>query len=294
MAPHDMPDDTMPQGSQSSAVRSLLKLLDLDPLEVNLFRGQTVRGSRKHVFGGQVIAQALMAAMRTVEDRQVHSLHAYFLLPGDPSAPILYEVDRIRDGRSFTTRRVVAIQHGEAIFSMSASFQREETGLDYQAQMPDVPMPEELMTEAQMRERYASQVPETVRQIWSHRWAIEIRPTRVDRFIVREPVEPARSAWFRTVSALPDDQGLHRCVLAYASDALLLDTAVVAHGLNVFDARIRGASIDHAIWFHRPFRADEWLLYTQESPSSCGARGFSRGSLLPATGPSSPRWRRKA
>ncbi|MCC0016074.1 MAG: acyl-CoA thioesterase II [Rhodobiaceae bacterium] len=267
-----------------SAVDQLLDTLDLERLEENLFRGRSPQSSWQRVFGGQVIGQALVAATRTVADWQCHSLHGYFLLPGDPTIPIIYEVDRIRDGKSFTTRRIVAIQHGRAIFSMAASFQRPETGLDYQAQMPDVPPPDALPSDTELKEKYLQHATEPVRRYWMRERPIEVRPTSLEHFFSSKPTQPVRNVWIRTSGALPDDPSLHQCVLAYASDLMLLDTSMLAHGRSVFDDDIQAASLDHAMWFHRPFRADEWLLYCQDSTSSCSSRGFNRGSIYTSDG----------
>ena len=267
-----------------SAVDQLLDTLDLERLEENLFRGRSPQSSWQRVFGGQVIGQALVAATRTVADWQCHSLHGYFLLPGDPTVPIIYEVDRIRDGKSFTTRRIVAIQHGRAIFSMAASFQRPETGLDYQAQMPDVPPPDALPSDTELKEKYLQHATEPVRRYWMRERPIEVRPTSLEHFFSSKPTQPVRNVWIRTSGALPDDPSLHQCVLAYASDLMLLDTSMLAHGRSVFDDDIQAASLDHAMWFHRPFRADEWLLYCQDSTSSCSSRGFNRGSIYTSDG----------
>ena len=267
-----------------SAVDQLLDTLDLERLEENLFRGRSPQSSWQRVFGGQVIGQALVAATRTVADWQCHSLHGYFLLPGDPTVPIIYEVDRIRDGKSFTTRRIVAIQHGRAIFSMAASFQRPETGLDYQAQMPDVPPPDALPSDTELKEKYLQHATEPVRRYWMRERPIEVRPTSLEHFFSSKPTQPVRNVWIRTSGALPDDPSLHQCVLAYASDLMLLDTSMLAHGRSVFDDDIQAASLDHAMWFHRPFRADEWLLYCQDSTSSCSSRGFNRGSIYSREG----------
>jgi acyl-CoA thioesterase-2 len=236
------------------------------------------------VFGGQVIGQALVAAARTVEGRPVHSLHCYFLRPGDPKIPILYEVDRIRDGKSFATRRVVAIQHGEAIFTMAASFQIVEPGLDHQIEMPDVPPPEKLPSEAELKEAYLHNAPDAVRKYWQHARPIELRPVDLRHYVSREPLEPIQYVWVRATHKLPDDPDIHRCVLAYASDMTLLDTSLFAHGRSIFDQDLQPASLDHAMWFHRSFRADEWLLYAEDSPSASGARGFTRGSLFTRDG----------
>ena len=266
----------------ANAVEDLLATLDLEPLEHNLFRGRSPAGRRARVFGGQVIGQALAAATRTVEaDRPPHSLHAYFLLGGDPAAPILYEVDRIRDGRSFTTRRVVAIQHGRAIFSMSASYHADEPGFDHQAAMLEVPMPEDLPDEAVLQ---SGPVPDSVRAYFSRERPIELRPVEHGRYASREPGPPRFHVWFRAAGQLPDDPAIHRCVLAYASDMTLLDAALFPHGRTVFEPDIVPASLDHALWFHRPFRADEWLLYAQDTPSASGARGLARGQIFTRDG----------
>jgi acyl-CoA thioesterase-2 len=267
-----------------SGIETLLSILDLEQLEHNLFRGLSPQVGWQRVFGGQVIGQALVAAARTVEGRPVHSLHAYFMLPGDPAVPIIYEVDRIRDGHSFTTRRVVAIQHGQAIFAMSASFQVEETGLDHQVKMPDVPPPESLPTEAELQAAYLDHAPEGVRRYWQRPRPIELRPVDLRHFLSRDALAPNQNVWVRATGALPDDPDIHRCVLAYASDMTLLDTALFAHGRMIFDPDLQAASLDHALWFHRPFRADEWLLYAEDSPSASGARGFTRGSLFTRDG----------
>ena len=263
-----------------NAIDVLLSILDLEPLEHNLFRGRSPQVGWQRVFGGQVIGQALVAAARTVEGRVAHSLHAYFMRPGDPKVPIIYEVDRLRDGRSFTTRRVDAIQHGRAIFSMEASFQVEEAGLDHQITMPAVPPPEDLPSEGDISRLYLEGAPESVRRYWERERPIELRPVDLRHFTGREALEPSQHVWIRTTGRLPDDPEIHRCVLAYASDMTLLDTALYPHGRSVFDPDLQAASLDHAMWFHRPFRADEWLLYAEDSPSASGGRGFNRGSLF--------------
>jgi acyl-CoA thioesterase-2 len=263
------------------AVDDLVKLLDLEAIEVNIFRGISPDEDRQRIFGGQVAGQALVAAARTVEpERQVHSLHAYFLRAGDPRLPVLYDVDRIRDGGSFTTRRVVAIQHGRAIFNMSASFQVPEPGFDHAFPMPDVPAPEDLPT---MRERLT-------------RAGIELtpwmdRPRPIDIRHVDWPApdgtrsrEPRQNVWLRADGRLPQDPILHTIVLTYASDMTLLDTATLAHGGTWFDPTVFMASLDHAMWFHRPFRADDWLLYAQDSPNATGGRGLSRGLVFTRDG----------
>jgi len=268
-----------------AAVESLLAILDLEALEHNLFRGRSPQVGWQRVFGGQVIGQALVAASRTVPaDRQAHSLHAYFLRPGDPEVPIIYEVDRIRDGKSFVTRRVVAIQHGHAIFSMSASFQVEEGGLDHQLPAPAVPPPEELLSEDDLKRRFMESASEPMKAYWRRERPIELRPVSLHHYLGREKLEPVQQVWFRATGALPDDPAIHKCVLAYASDMLLLDTALYPHGRSLFDRDLQVASLDHAVWFHRPFRADDWLLYAQDSPTASGGRGFNRGAIYSRDG----------
>jgi acyl-CoA thioesterase-2 len=269
----------------ASAVADLLSVLDLEKLEENLFRGVSPQVGWQRVFGGQVIGQALVAACRTVDPaRHPHSLHAYFLLAGDPSVPIIYDVERIRDGRSFTTRRVKAIQHGHAIFTLSASFHVEEPGLDHQMAMPDVPPPESLPSDAEIRERVLPLMPDPVRRYYERERPIELKPVEFGRYLSRDPRDPVFHVWIRTTGQLPDDPAIHQCVLAYASDMTLLDSTLIAHGRTVFDREIQPASLDHALWFHRPFRADEWLLYAQDSPFAGGARGFARGSIFARDG----------
>jgi len=268
----------------SRALEQLLSILDLETLEKNLYRGLSPQAGWQRVFGGQVIGQALVAASRTVEERLAHSLHAYFLRAGDPAIPIIYEVDRIRDGGSFSTRRVVAIQHGQAIFSMAASFHKEEGGLHHQIKMPDVPSPEALPSEAELKERLTGRLPPQVKAYWDRERPIEIRPVDLGRYFSPENRAPSQQVWIRATGNLGDDPALHQCVLAYASDFTLLDTALIAHGRFVFDPRLMLASLDHAIWFHRKFRADEWLLYAQDSPSSNAGRAFCRGTLFTREG----------
>jgi acyl-CoA thioesterase II len=270
-----------------SAVQEIIEILDLEPLEVNLFRGRSPQSRWQRVFGGQVIGQALVAACRTVEDvavRSPHSLHAYFLLGGDPKVPIIYEVDRIRDGRSFTTRNVKAIQHGHPIFSMSVSFHVAEQGLTHQFKMPDVPQPDALPTEAELKERIFPLLPEPARRYYERDRPIEFRPVEFSRYLGEKSENGRFDVWIRTTGRLPDEPAIHQCVLAYASDMMLLDAALIPHGRSVFSEDIMAASLDHALWFHRPFRADEWLLYAQDSPSLADSRGFSRGLIFAADG----------
>jgi acyl-CoA thioesterase-2 len=269
-----------------SAIETLLHILDLEQLEVNLFRGRSPQVTWQRVFGGQVIGQALVAACRTVDvkERPPHSLHAYFLLAGDPKVPIIYDVERVRDGKSFTTRRVKAIQHGEPIFIMSVSFQRQETGFTHQVKMPSVPSPEELPSEAEIKERVLPLMPEPVRRYYERERPIELRPVEYGRYLGKVIEDGRFNVWIRATGTLPDEPAIHRCVLAYASDMTLLDSALTPHGRSVFEKTIMAASLDHALWLHRPFRADEWLLYAQDSPNMAGARGFSRGLIFKRDG----------
>jgi acyl-CoA thioesterase-2 len=271
----------------ASAIQEVVEILNLEPLELNLFRGRSPQSRWQRVFGGQVIGQALVAACRTVEDvdtRPPHSLHAYFLLGGDPKVPIIYEVDRIRDGKSFTTRNVKAIQHGHAIFTMSVSFHVHEQGLSHQARMPDVPKPDALPDEAEIRQRILPLMPEPIRRYYERERPIELRPVEYGRYLGEKNEDGRFNVWIRTTGRLPDEPAIHQCVLAYASDMMLLDAALIPHGKSVFSEDIMAASLDHALWFHRPFRADEWLLYAQDSPSLAGSRGFSRGLIFASDG----------
>ena len=270
-----------------SGIQDVVGVLDLEPLEVNLFRGRSPPTSWQRVYGGQVIGQSLVAACRTVDDvaqRPPHSLHAYFLLGGDPKVPIIYEVDRIRDGKSFTTRRVTAIQHGQAIFSMEVSFHGAEDGYSHQLPMPDVPKPEDLPSEAEVKARVLPLMPDAVRRYFERERPIELRPVEYERYLGKKLEGGRFHVWIRSNGRLPDEPAIHQCVLAYASDMTLLDAALIPHGKSVFNEDIMAASLDHALWFHRPFRADEWLLYAQDSPNFNGARGFSRGSIFAANG----------
>jgi acyl-CoA thioesterase II len=269
----------------SSAIADLVDILTLERLEHNLFRGRSPQVGWQRVFGGLVISQALRAATVTVEsERQPHSLHAYFLLPGDPNAPLIYEVDRIRDGKSFATRRVIAIQHGRAIFALSASFQLEEAGFEHQFAMPDVPKPGDLPTEDDIKARVMPLMPDPIRKYYERERPIELRPVDYARYTTRTPMEPQFRVWMRANGRLPDERGIHQAVLAYASDMTLLDTALVAHGRTIFEPDIMPASLDHSLWLHQPFRADEWLLYAQDSPITHGARGLCRGLIFAEDG----------
>jgi acyl-CoA thioesterase-2 len=269
----------------SSAVQKLLDILDLEELDPNLFRGRSPQDGWQRVFGGQVIGQALVAAVRTVDaSRPPHSMHAYFLLAGDPKVPIIYDVDRIRDGKSFTTRRVTARQHGHPIFSMLVSFHADEEGLAHEAKMPDVPGPDELPRESEVRRKLLHAMPEPVRRYYERERPIELRPVEFDRYAGMKYPDGRFHVWIRTTAKLPDTPALHQCVLAYASDMTLLDASLAPHGRTLFDKDFMAASLDHALWLHRPFRADEWLLYAQDSPNLHGARGFARGLIFTRDG----------
>jgi acyl-CoA thioesterase-2 len=265
----------------------LLAQLDLEPLEVNLFRGQSADLGGRSVFGGQVVGQALVAAARTAEDRVAHSLHAYFLLPGDMAAPIVYEVDRIRDGRSFSARRVQAIQHGRPILTMIASFHLSEPGFEHQTEMPQVPPPESLRSMQDLREDWlaeAPKVPERLRENMLKPSPIEFRPVTPWNPLQPTKTKAAQTCWFRAVDKVPDSPILHSGLLAYASDYNLLPTALLPHGRTWLGNQTIVASIDHAMWFHRPMRIDDWLLYVMESPSAHGSRGLARGLIFDRTG----------
>lgn len=269
----------------SKSLIDLLAILDIEPLEVNMFRGVSPQTSWQRVFGGQVIGQALVAACRTVEGRMPHSLHCYFLLPGDPQIPIIYEVDRLRDGKSYATRRVTAIQHGHAIFSMMVSFHVEEaTAFDHQDRMPDVPPPDKLTAEELARQPILSQMPEFIRRYYESDRPIELRPVEYQRYFGKKIEDGRINIWIRTAAKLPDDPALHMCALAYASDFSLLDAAMARYGRTLFEKDMLPASLDHAMWFHRPFHADEWLLYSQDSPSAQNGRGLTRGLIFKPDG----------
>ncbi|MEM8621459.1 MAG: acyl-CoA thioesterase II [Actinomycetota bacterium] len=265
------------------ALDGLIELLDVEPIEVNIFRGTSPDELRQRVFGGQVAGQALVSASRTIDvpGRAVHSLHAYFLRPGDPTIPILYEVDRIRDGRSFTTRRVVAVQHGKAIFNLQASFHDPEPGLDHQLPMPtDIPEPSEL---ADFRTRMAP-YREQLGDYYDRPRPIDVRYVDGDPFQRKDQPSSEQRVWLRADGRLPDDPVLHACVLTYASDMTLLDTTLRPFGLSWDSPGLQLASLDHAMWFHRPFRADEWLLYDQTALSTAAARGLAGGAIFTTDG----------
>ena len=262
----------------------LLKVMTLERLEIDLFRGQSRDIGSPQVFGGQVLGQALGAASATAENRLVHSLHAYFLRRGDFNSPIVYEVDRALDGKHFSSRRVVAIQHGRQIFNMSASFQIAEEGLNHQNSMPDVPSPESLTDmESYYRDRLM-ELPPAARRVLEQKRPFEFRPVKRPEHLHSEKSPPLRHIWFRAIDALPDDEALHRALLAYVSDFHLLDTSLMPHGMTLLWPKLVLASIDHAMWFHRSVRVDQWLLYATDSPSASGARGFTRGSVFARDG----------
>jgi acyl-CoA thioesterase-2 len=271
----------------SDPLQDLVDLLDLEQIEVNIFRGRSPDDRRQRVFGGQVAGQALVAAGRTVPgDRPVHSLHAYFIRPGDPLVPLVYTVDRVRDGRSFTTRRVTAIQHGKPIFALSASFHRLEPGVEHGMPAPDVPPAEKLRPDAErLAELTAGRPPSEFRES-----PIELRTVgRLPVEYARDPSLPGADerrhvVWVRVAGKLPDDPLLHVCLMTYISDLTLLESAMIGHGRSWVDGTVSAASLDHAMWFHRPFRADEWLLYSQQSPAAAGARGLVHGEVFTAEG----------
>ena len=261
-------------------LNQIIKTLDLEEIELNHYLATSPNEGWQRVYGGQVIGQALVAASRTVSpNRSAHSLHGYFLRAGDTTIPILYKVDRIRDGKSFTTRRVVAVQRGQAIFTMSISFQVDEGGLSHQFDMPKVPAPDSLPTEDELRREQAKSWPKEFQESFSGSSAIQVKPVDPVDLLNPEPAQAMQRCWMRCGEALPDDPRIHQCVLAYLSDWSLLDTASRPHAVSFMQDNVQVASLDHAMWFHRPFRADEWLLYDQDSPSASGARGFNRGLI---------------
>ena len=266
-----------------SAIDEVLALLDLEKIEENIFRGVSPKDRMQRVFGGQVLGQALVAAGRTVEGRMCHSFHAYFLRAGDPKVPILYEVDRSRDGASFTARRVVAIQHGKQIFTLAASFQLEEQGFEHQFDMPKVPAPETLKDEHTLLGENLERLTPEMRAWMSRPRPIEMRPEIPRDFFDRGKHPPFDNIWIRDTGPVPADTATQQAVLAYASDMSLLDTALLPHGIS-WNGNVQMASLDHAMWFHHPFRVDEWLLYAQDSPSASGARGFNRGAIYTRDG----------
>lgn len=264
----------------SQALEKLLDLLFLEKIEEGLFRGQSEDLGLRQVFGGQVVGQAIYAAKQTVPiDRVVHSFHSYFLRPGDSSKPIIYDVETLRDGNSFSARRVSAIQNGKPIFYMTASFQSQEEGLEHQNTMPDVPPPEGLMSETDIARQFAHLIPEKVREKFIGNQPIEMRPVKFHNPLQGSIAEPNRYVWFKANGEMPDDLRVHQYLLGYASDFNFLPTALQPHGIGFLEPGVQIATIDHSMWFHRPFRLDEWLLYAVESTSASGARGFVRGQI---------------
>jgi acyl-CoA thioesterase-2 len=269
----------------TGALAGLLSVLDIEPMSETAFLGRSPRDGWQRVYGGQVLGQALVAAGRTVDEKRgAHSLHAHFLIGGEPLHPIDYDVECTRDGRSFSTRRVTASQHDRLIFTMTASFQLPEDGFDHEAEMPKAPPPDELPAAEKVMAPYMNQLPEVIRRYWMGERPIEMRPVDMSRYLDRRKRRPQQLIWLRANGKLPDDLKLHQSVLAYASDFTLLDTALIAHGRLLFDSDLQLASLDHALWFHRPFRADDWILYAQDSPSAYGGRGFCRGSMFSREG----------
>jgi acyl-CoA thioesterase-2 len=269
---------------KAEAFEELLGLMELEPLEVNLFRGVSRDIGTERVFGGQVLAQALLAASYTVEDRQAHSLHAYFLRAGDHKAPIVYNVDRSRDGRSFSSRRVAAIQHGRPIFTLAASFQAAEEGLEHQFEIPDVPPPEQVGPIGLLPVEDFDHMPQSM-QRWLGRFGpFEFRAVRGSDPAHPAPQPPFKELWFKLHGQLDDDPQLHRALLAYVSDFHLVGTATLPHGISWVQGNLMIASLDHAMWFHRDFRLDDWLLYVCDSPSTSGGRGLARGMIFDRQG----------
>ncbi|MDH4107008.1 MAG: acyl-CoA thioesterase II [Gammaproteobacteria bacterium] len=268
----------------SDVLEDLIQLLRLERIEDNIYRGQSRDIGSAQVFGGQVLGQALSAAHLTVEGRVAHSLHAYFLRRGDMAAPIVYEVDRARDGGSFSVRRVVAIQHGRPIFNMAASFQVPEEGIEHQATMPEVDGPEGLPDVTDIPDGVLQRVPEKMRRFLTGKRPFEFRPVRPVNFVEPEKLPPSKHVWIRAVNRLPDDPALHQNLLAYVSDYELLGTSTLPHGLPFARGTVQMASLDHALWFHRPCRVDEWMLYSFDTPNAGGARGFARGQIFTRSG----------
>jgi len=266
-------------------VSELLDLLELERIETNLFRGQSHSVGSPIVFGGQVLAQALQAAIHTTPaDRWVHSLHAYFILAGDIDMPIVFQVDAIRDGGSFSTRRVKAIQNGEAIFLMSASFQLQQEGFDHHINMPNVSPPEQLVSWDELREKFGDILPANIKRFLDIPRPIEFRPVEIQNPALPGKSQPYRHIWMKAKGDMPADKRSNQCVLAYASDYNLLTTALLPHGNEASFGNVKMASLDHAMWFHRDFRMDDWLLYAIDSPSASNARGFTRGNIFTREG----------
>lgn len=269
----------------SQALKNLLDLLDLEKIEEGIYRGQSEDLGLRQVFGGQVVGQALYAAKQTVPlERNIHSFHSYFLRPGDSSQPIIYDVENLRDGNSFSARRVKAVQHGKPIFYMTASFQTAEEGFEHQNVMPDVPAPESLKSESEIANSMAHLIPESVREKFTCEKPLEMRPVTFHNPLMGTVEEPIRNVWFKANGEMPDDPRIHQYLLGYASDFNFLPTALQPHGKGFLEPGMQVATIDHSMWFHRPFRLDDWLLYAVESTSASGARGFVRGQFYNRAG----------
>jgi len=269
----------------TALAEGLVDLLDVEEIDTDLYRGKRQPGGEGRVFGGQVIAQALQAAQRSTDaPRAAHSLHAYFMRPGDEHYPILYRVVRDFEGRSFATRRVIAMQRGKPILNLAASFQIPEEGLHHQDVMPDVPAPETLQSERELRGAVIDKAPEALRRHLLRPRPIEIRPVKPRDWFGGEKRPPAQASWFRISAPIGDDPAMHRAVLAYASDMTLLGTSTLPHGVSWLTHNMQSASLDHALWFHQDFRADEWLLYATDSPWAGHARGFNRGKIFARDG----------
>lgn len=269
----------------SKSLSDLLAILNLETIEPSVFRGKSPNTGWPQVFGGQLIGQAMVAACRSVRGRLPHSLHCYFMQPGDPQIPIIYQVECLRDGKSYSTRRVTALQRGKAIFSIMVSFHVGEQGaFDHQETMPDVPTPEKLTAEEIRKQPSFPGMSEFIRHYYECERPIELRPVEIGRFVGQTARDGRINIWMKATAKLPEDPALHFCALAYASDFSVRDPIVVRHGRTLFDDRITPLSLDHAMWFHRPFRADEWLLYAQESPSAQGGRGLARGLIFQLDG----------
>lgn len=266
------------------ALQDLITLLELEPLEENIFRGQSRDIGTPQVFGGQVLGQALAAAARTVRGRLAHSLHAYFLQRGDVNAPIVYEVDRARDGGSFSSRRVVAIQHGAQIFNLAASFQVPEPGLEHQARMPAVPSPDALQDMEALARSLGASLPQRLARFLAYRRPFIVKPVEPGQFLAPARLEPVKRVWMKAVDRLPDNDFIHQALLAYISDYELIGTATLPHGLHATRGGLQMASLDHAMWFHRRVRVDQWLLFDLDSPSAAGARGLARGQVFSEDG----------
>ena len=273
------------ENSLDTTIERLVELMDLEVIEENIFRGESQDIGSPQVFGGQVLGQALMAASRTVEGRLVHSLHAYFLRRGDFEAPIVYEVDRARDGGSFSNRRIIAVQHGEQIFNMTASFQKPEDGLEHQSKMPEVKPPNELEDLVDLiKPEWVEQLPARIKRMLTRRRPFEVRPVEIPHFLTNQTGEPIKHSWIRANGKVPNHEGLHQALLAYVSDYDLLTTAILPHGTNLMQNRFQMASLDHAMWFHKPVMIDQWMLFAYESTRSSGSRGFARAEIFAQDG----------